>query len=77
MRRIAVESGEWEFDTASLRGCEVSILVREEPKWDDPSQTVNKVAGYDMPRAGDVEVPGDTTGLGQNGASDTDDDIPF
>jgi hypothetical protein len=51
--------------------------VREEPKWDDPSQTVNKVAGYDMPRAGDVEVPGDTTGLGQNGASDTDDDIPF
>lgn len=67
---VQIKGGVWEFDPALLTGAEVSILVRVEPKLSDPSQTVHKVVGYEMPRGGH-------TGGAGNGAAGPDADIPF
>jgi hypothetical protein len=67
---VDIQAGEWEFDPATLKGCAVSILVREEPKYGDPSTMVNKVVGYEPPRA---NLAMDAA----NGSHKTHDDIPF
>lgn len=68
---VEVPAGDAQLDVAVLKGREVSILVKQEPKFDDPSKTVNKVAGYDMPRF--VAPPGNGAGA----TSKADADIPF
>lgn len=74
---VEIQGGDWTFDASVLRGRRVAVLVREEPKRSDPSQTVSVVAAYSRPRV-DGEVPADLDGLGGNGsASQSDQDIPF
>lgn len=66
---VPVEAGDWALDVTVLRGREVSVLVRQEPKFDDPTKTVNRVAGYEMPRF--------TVNGGDGTATSADAAIPF
>ena len=69
---LNIQGGAWEFDPVALKGAAVSILVRQEPKYGDPSTTVNKVVGYEPPRA---DIAQHTAGNGSTHSAD--DDIPF
>jgi len=70
---IEAKGGKWAFPVDELVGKKLSIIVHEEPKFNDPSKTVSKVKSFQPLDASDV--PADTAGLGQQ--STDDDDLPF
>lgn len=67
---FGVEVPAGSFKWIPVKGRQAKALVREEPKYDDPSKTVSKVKGY-MPLS---EIAG---GFEATGASDDNDPIPF
>lgn len=75
---IEPESGEWEFPTQRLVGRKLQIVVVEEPKYDDPSETQLSVFSVDVFNASPESGP-DTRDLpGANGqTTGSDDEIPF
>ena len=62
---IEPQGGDWEFPVAQLEGKKLQITVQEEPKWDDPEQTVLKVFAVDVenattdPQPDTRDLPGD------------------
>lgn len=78
---VEIPSEGWTDWVNGLIDKKVGVIVRNEPKWDDPDKLIAKVQAYVHPdelRGVDADVPADTSGLRQPaGASAQDDDIPF
>lgn len=74
---VAVPEGEFEW--ISLKGKNTKIVVREEPRKDDPSKNRSVVKAY-SPLAGDADVAAVAKAFDAEpipGATGAEDDIPF
>lgn len=73
---FGVEIPKGAFKWISLKGKRAKILVREEPKRNEPDKTVSQVKTY-MPLGADDVADAVADAFAGSTASKTDDDIPF
>lgn len=76
---IVVGAGDFELKVGDLIGRTAQIVLRKEPKYNDPDKMVTKVAGYkEAPSNGsNGDVPPDTNGLRQGALDDDGKPLPF
>jgi hypothetical protein len=73
---FGIQVPEGEFEWIALKGRNATVLVREEPRRDDPSKKSSKVKGYSA--ISDLAALKDTFGAEEiPGSTGAEDDIPF